>query len=126
MWRSMGTTSTSASGWPSKPCTPCIDGYGRFGGSSCDDEVNVPDEPVLGPTSTLKPGSNSLVRELRRRGSDSHAQATDVLWGAGCVSCACPVLTGGWRGDSPSLPDPISQFNVDENGNIQSQIWEWK
>jgi hypothetical protein len=21
--------------------------------------------------------------------------------GAGCVNCACPVLTGGWRGDSP-------------------------
>ena len=24
-----------------------------------------------------------------------------MLWGAGCVNCACPVLTGGWRGDPP-------------------------
>jgi len=24
------------------------------------------------------------------------------------VSCACPVLTGGWGGDSPSLPDPVA------------------
>ena len=24
------------------------------------------------------------------------------------MSCACPVLTGGWGGDSPSLPDPVA------------------
>lgn len=50
-----------------------------------------------------------------------HAQATDVLWGAGSVNCACPVPTGGWGGDSPSLPDPISLIELTRD--ILSEYW---
>jgi hypothetical protein len=104
--RSTAITSTSASDWPNKPCTPCTDGYASSRGNSCDVEASEPDERAHGTSSTPNHGSNSLDHGSRSCGSDLRAQATDVLWGAGCVNCACPVLPGGWGGDFPSLPDP--------------------
>jgi hypothetical protein len=52
-----------------------------------------------------------------------------VLWGAGCVSCACPVLPGGWGGDFPSLPDPIPPLTDAQRlahsigSKAQSEFW---
>src|SRR4051794_1998932 len=91
----MAITSTSASDWPNQRCTPCIDGYASSGGSSCGDVVSEPDELVRGPTSMPSHGSSFLNHESRRHGSNLLPVQTDVLWGAGCVSCASPVLTGG-------------------------------
>src|SRR5437879_3967286 len=52
------------------------------------------------------PGSSYQCHDCRKRGSNIPTCSTaDVLWGARCVNCARRVLTGGWGGDSPSLPD---------------------
>ena len=44
-----------------------------------------------------------------------------MLWGAGCVSCACPVLTGGWGGDSPpyrtKLPE-LERLRLEDSSTV--------